>query len=60
MTTRYLIQEIDGTGFWSKGYRRFKGFLFADQFESEDQALIYAKKECIGIFKIIKIYDTRE
>jgi len=59
MVVRYVITDIDGYGYWATDYRRFKGFLFADQFESEEKALEAAQKENVGVFKITKIYDTK-
>jgi len=32
MVTRYVITDIDGHGYWATDYRRFKSFIFADQF----------------------------
>ena len=59
MITRYVITDIDGNGYWTTDYRRFKSFIFADQFESEEKALEVAQKENVGVFKITKIYDTK-
>lgn len=59
MVTRYVIHDIDGNGYWSDKHRLFKGFIWADQFETEESALEYAKKANVGVFKITKIYDTK-
>lgn len=55
MRSFYVIQDIDNQGYWSVNYRRFKGFLFADEFETKQKAI----KDNIGIFKITEIYDTK-
>lgn len=59
MVTRYVIQDIDNQGYWSDDFKRFKGFIFAAQYESEEKALETAKKDNVGVFKITKIYDTK-
>lgn len=59
MTKRYLIQDLDTHNFWSTEYRRFKSFLFADRFETQEKALDQAKRDNVGIFKITETYDTK-
>ena len=59
MKEYYLIEDITGGGFWDKHYRKFRGYLYACKFESEKQALDFAKKEVRGVFKITKIYDIK-
>lgn len=59
MKTFYLIQEVDGFGFWDDWNRRFRGYLYATYFPTEEDLLAYAKKENIGAFRIAKIYDTK-
>ena len=55
----YVIQEIDGFGFWDNLHRKFRGYLFTHHFISEEELRIFAKKENIGVFKITKIFDTK-
>lgn len=59
MRSFYVIQDIDNQGYWSVNYRRFKGFLFVDEFETKQKAIQQAIKDNIGIFKITEIYDTK-
>ena len=54
MRTFYTIQEVDGQGFWDDYYRKFRGYLWAEKFKTEEELLIYAQKQGIGIFKITK------
>lgn len=55
----YTIQEADGGGFWSDYDGRFRGYLWAEKFKTEDALLTYAQKRNVGAFKITKIYDTK-
>lgn len=61
MVTRYVIQSILTNLLWSgkRGIRFGKSYLDAVKFESEEELLGYAQKEAIGVFKIMKIYDTK-
>ena len=59
MIARYVITDIDGNGYWSEQHRRFKDFIWTEQFDSEDELLKYAEKESVGVFKITKIYDSK-
>lgn len=55
----YVIQEVDGMGFWSDYDSRFRGYLWTDKFETKAELLQYAQKRNIGIFIITKVYDTK-
>lgn len=35
MTTFYTIQEVDGFGFWDDHHKRFRGYLWAKKFKTE-------------------------
>lgn len=61
MRTTYLIQSILSNLLWSgkRGIRFGKSYIDAIKFESEEELLEYAQKESIGVFKIMKIYDTK-
>ena len=59
MKSFYVIQDIDNQGYWSVNYGRFKGFLFADEFETKQKAIQQAIEDNVGIFKITEIYDTK-
>lgn len=59
MKTGYVIHDIDGHGYWSDEHKRFKGFIWAEWFDSKTELLEYAEKVNVGIFKIMKIYDTK-
>ena len=56
MKIYYVIEDITNGGFWDSHYRKFRGWLFAEKFNSENEALIFAEKEVRGVFKITKIY----
>lgn len=59
MKITYLIESVDSFGFWAYGYNKFKGWLYRAEFSSEEEAIEYAKKNNIGVFKITKVYDTK-
>lgn len=59
MKTIYVIEDITNGGFWDSHCRRFRGWLYAVKFNSEEGALTFAEKEVRGIFKITKIYDIK-
>jgi len=59
MRTFYTIQEVDGQGFWDDYHRKFRGYLWAEKFKTEEELLTYAQKQGIGVFKITKVYDTK-
>lgn len=61
MKTKYLIQSILTNRLWSgiTGLRFSESYLDAIKFDSEEELLEYAQKESIGVFKIMKIYDTK-
>jgi hypothetical protein len=40
MKSGYIIREIGGCGYWSEYDKRFRGFLYATIYASEEDALL--------------------
>ncbi len=59
MKKLYLIQDVDGMGFWSHHDRKFKGYLWAEKFDDKIELLTYAREENIGVFRITEAFDTK-
>ena len=38
----YIIQDIIGQGFWSESYKNFKGYLYASQYTTMEEAELQA------------------
>jgi hypothetical protein len=55
----YVIQSINGHGFWNFQCRKFMSYLYADMFEDFENALNHAKKENVRVFKITEVYDSK-
>lgn len=56
MTVKYVIQEVDGLGFYSLNRKRFGGYLFSSEFDTKEELLSYATKEKIKEFRITEIH----
>lgn len=53
MRTRYLIQELETGAYWDNVNCRFKGILFADYYESKEEALLIIEEEIMS-----SVYNT--
>ena len=58
MKKYYVIVNVIDGGFWSDYDKRFRGFLWATKFKTEEQLLAYATKEKIKTFTITTIFET--
>lgn len=55
----YVLQDVTNGAFWSSAHRKFKGWLYADKFDTKSDAIEAAVSNNVGICKITEIIDTK-
>lgn len=60
MKVYYVIEDITSPGsFWSNRYRAFKGWLYADKFDENQDAIDSIDINNVGVCKVTKVYDSK-
>lgn len=59
MVSFWVIQDVTGHGIWNSSYRAFRGWLFADRFDTKQQAVDKAIEDNVGFCRVTEMMDTK-